>query len=505
MADPISRVHYFDHQFLREEDFKDEQNYHLGMRRRHNRLLHTWGVAEGLRLSAPSGASRVTVSAGTAIDGAGREIALPNSVHTGDLSGLAGREVFVTIAYAEEQARPTSETGAEGNTRWEEKPSLNVSEDAPEDPSEELILGRATVDDAGKVVSIDDGEEPHRRRIAGATGGDLRVDSLSFSHSEVAESQWPRMRLERAPQRTELQGTLRVTGNIETQGSFSGRLPEVKTGDLANDAVTSAKLAEADGSTTQNTNSGAGVKTGHLQNEAVNTAKIAPDAVTEARLAPTVRSKLTEVIPEARIGPDAVTSSKLAEADNSSGQDTNTGSGVKTGHLMDGAVTSNKIRDGAVTPEKLHSSVSGGVVAISAIRVSCTPSPVNFETSPTKVQDVGTFRKLQAPSWIEATFQGRIWVASFTAGSTGARFELRIADRQANVGRAQALFPHAMAGGPALHVNITGLFSALGVGEHRVSMWVAGSHAGGTRAMLDMGCFSLDQVLIRELNVGQVT
>jgi hypothetical protein len=31
---PVKRLHYFDHQFLVEADFTDEQAYHVGMRRR---------------------------------------------------------------------------------------------------------------------------------------------------------------------------------------------------------------------------------------------------------------------------------------------------------------------------------------------------------------------------------------------------------------------------------------------------------------------------------------
>ena len=42
---------------------------------------------------------------------------------------------------------------------------------------------------------------------------------------------------------------------------------------------------------------------------------------------------------------DNITSKKIKEADNTSGQDTNSGSGVKTGHIADGAVTDAKISD----------------------------------------------------------------------------------------------------------------------------------------------------------------
>jgi len=53
----IKRVNYFTYQFLVEKDFTDEQAYHLGMRRRHNRLHHIWGVRKGSRSARrPTGA-----------------------------------------------------------------------------------------------------------------------------------------------------------------------------------------------------------------------------------------------------------------------------------------------------------------------------------------------------------------------------------------------------------------------------------------------------------------
>ena len=73
MAQPIKRLHYFDHQFLREDDFTDEQEYHMGMTRLHNRLLHTWGIADGLEVEFETGASAVTVRSGTAVDSQGRQ------------------------------------------------------------------------------------------------------------------------------------------------------------------------------------------------------------------------------------------------------------------------------------------------------------------------------------------------------------------------------------------------------------------------------------------------
>ena len=49
-SDTIARVNYFDRQFLRTQDFVDEQAYHIAMRRRHNIAQHRWGIVAGLQL-----------------------------------------------------------------------------------------------------------------------------------------------------------------------------------------------------------------------------------------------------------------------------------------------------------------------------------------------------------------------------------------------------------------------------------------------------------------------
>lgn len=55
----------------------------------------------------------------------------------------------------------------------------------------------------------------------------------------------------------------------------------------------------------------------------------------------------------ASVSNDQVQSQHIREADGTSGQNTNAGSGVKTGHIQDGAVTAPKIADGAVTTNKI--------------------------------------------------------------------------------------------------------------------------------------------------------
>src|SRR6476469_7228316 len=81
MSNIVERVRYFDGEYLRANDFKTEQSYHAGMRRKLNRELHLYGIVEGLELvpdtdSFPPAAVQFSITAGFAIDQLGREIVI---------------------------------------------------------------------------------------------------------------------------------------------------------------------------------------------------------------------------------------------------------------------------------------------------------------------------------------------------------------------------------------------------------------------------------------------
>ncbi|HEU0013459.1 MAG TPA: hypothetical protein VFQ45_07230 [Longimicrobium sp.] len=178
MFPPTHRLNYFDHQFLRVDDFTDEQAYHLGMRRAHNRLLHTPGVAQGLAVTHAG--DTVTVGAGVALDGQGREVVLKEPV---ELALPDAPTAWVTVAYGERRIEPTTETGAAGDRRWEEVPAVRVETEPPDDPETRLVLARVTLAE-GRVAGVDDGDAPAHRRVAGpAPGAELEVRSLDVSGS----------------------------------------------------------------------------------------------------------------------------------------------------------------------------------------------------------------------------------------------------------------------------------------------------------------------------------
>ncbi len=70
-----TRVNYFDGQFLRRNEFVDEQSYQIDLRRRHNISHHSWGIVSGLELALEEG--QLVLRQGLAVDGYGRELFLP--------------------------------------------------------------------------------------------------------------------------------------------------------------------------------------------------------------------------------------------------------------------------------------------------------------------------------------------------------------------------------------------------------------------------------------------
>jgi hypothetical protein len=87
MSDAIERPVFFEGQILGALDLDATVGYSRDQVARHERYLHTWGIAEGLKLSPKpkqleiSGATydyqEIWLSAGLAIDGRGREIVVP--------------------------------------------------------------------------------------------------------------------------------------------------------------------------------------------------------------------------------------------------------------------------------------------------------------------------------------------------------------------------------------------------------------------------------------------
>ncbi|MFM6324924.1 MAG: tail fiber domain-containing protein [Microcystis panniformis] len=339
MANPIKRLNYFNGQFLRAPDFTEEQTYHLEMRRRHNENLHTWGIADGLKLQYTIGSSQIEIAEGMAIDSKGREIVLVEKANK-DLSGFVNKTVYVTIAYEDELVDEKDETGVKGFTRLKEIPTVNVSENPPSAAqlSVQLILGRVTVNNEGKITATDEGEGVNRRRAAGVVAGDLEARSLTLTDTNVDPSQWSRMRLGAAG-RADLQSNLRVTGNLEVTGTVDGR-------DVSADGT------ELD-SHTSNTNNPHQTTAAQIDNqEGTN------------RLVTQINAS-TGVINEARIDPAIARDSEVTALVNNHANNTNNPHGTTAAQV--GALVS---IDGVNNP-------GGNVDLVSSNAITLTPDNTN--------------------------------------------------------------------------------------------------------------------------------
>jgi hypothetical protein len=215
MADIDKRLHYFNGQFLQDVDFKAEQDYHLDRQRRHNRLLHTSGIAEGLSVTGKAGASSVTVSPGTAIDGQGQQIVLTQGdTRTLPLNQFGNKAVtaLVVIAYLEATSDPAT-VGGSGNTRLQERPDVRLVVDDNTAPAPDLYLRLARLSIKADGTLSADADLTPRVAAGSRLGADVPIQNLRLANSGDP-STWPVL-ASKAANEADLTGTLVVSGDLK--------------------------------------------------------------------------------------------------------------------------------------------------------------------------------------------------------------------------------------------------------------------------------------------------
>ena len=158
----VERLNYYEGEFLGAADFEAEQEYHRGMRRRHNVGQHTWGVVSGLDIvQVPNGATSssgqpevdIYVQPGMAVDGFGREvIALTKTQLTQDLfapyfdpnPAAPPKPMYVWISYSQVMLQPPADACTVMNHpnafgRVQETFALTVTPDS-KGPTNDLIV-----------------------------------------------------------------------------------------------------------------------------------------------------------------------------------------------------------------------------------------------------------------------------------------------------------------------------------------------------------------------------
>lgn len=170
MKIPIGkRPNYFHGQLLLEDDFLDEQKYHIEARRRHNLNLQDWGVVRGLAVTRAHDKT-VRIGPGAAIDASGNDIVVDDS-NVVDLSAFRPHDrICICLAYEEAQ-------GAAETKRVDCYAAVTLAKDS--ETRGGLILATVTLDDQGKVSeeAIDYSQTKYARLAAGSiTAAQLHDD-----------------------------------------------------------------------------------------------------------------------------------------------------------------------------------------------------------------------------------------------------------------------------------------------------------------------------------------
>ena len=158
------RPRYFIGQVIGVDDLEQEQLYHREKARRHNRLLHGWGIVRGLKVQAGKPRrAEVKISPGYALDPRGEEIVVGSGV-TVDLSGHpAGTTLYVALRYDERPERPAPGPHGEEYTRIRETFAVEVLTRLPRQKPL-VILADVELGPGRKIARIG---AAHRRHLDG--------------------------------------------------------------------------------------------------------------------------------------------------------------------------------------------------------------------------------------------------------------------------------------------------------------------------------------------------
>lgn len=236
----IKRPHYFTSQFLVEGDFNDEQAYHVNMRRRLNRVQHTYGVADGNLGVTFVDATHVQVGAGTAIDKDGREIVLEEPV-TYRLNTAGGDfrdvDVNLTIRYREE---PIDDQGGGRYKRTAERPELQDATAVPPSDGSVMWLARIRLNASG-IIAAHSSIDTTVRTLLGAR---LKPKSVREIHLENNAVTLAKLAQDARP--PQLQGANAITVTPEP-GSRTVTVGENHSARINNPHATTALQIDTEG------------------------------------------------------------------------------------------------------------------------------------------------------------------------------------------------------------------------------------------------------------------
>jgi hypothetical protein len=300
----IKRPNYFTSEFLVDKDFIDEQTYHRDMRYRHNQLLHTWGIVDGLTVKK-TGDKQVTVSPGMAINKDGKEIILPSDPSPQPINLSGTGDVYVTIEYKDikdEADKDTTSGVINEYRRITERPFLESTTSQPTNDGVVILLAKVNLSNNGNINTLDDSV----RIFASA-----KIAPRAVTIDQLADNSVNAAKI--------------VDGAVGTAELANGSVTVEK---LADNSVNAAKIVDG------------AVGTAELANGSVTVEKLADNSVNAAKI-------VDGAVGTAELANGSVTVEKLA--DNS----------VNAAKIVDGAVGTAELANDSVSESKLTSSVRG--------------------------------------------------------------------------------------------------------------------------------------------------
>lgn len=267
------RVHYYERQFLRTQDFHDEQAYHIAMRRRHNIAHHEWGIVNGLELKVDDD-SNFWVMPGVAVDGYGRELILaqkqqlPKEAFVNKDSNELDVLLFYNRSGSDQPSagyEACDDNGRDDFYRWQESPILRLEQSNPTitdwrkpkiEPESELDFSpeQKSPDDPvriwpvflGKIIQdLSDDKEPfsadmNGRPYAGLVGAKIITPSKQAEIQLGGETQDDKQRFALRTQNKEQkletrlevdhEGPTTIHGDAQIKGSVTLKAGAVKFG-----------------------------------------------------------------------------------------------------------------------------------------------------------------------------------------------------------------------------------------------------------------------------------
>jgi len=166
----VRKPAYHHGQLLLEDDFRDEQDYHVSAHKRHVRDLHGFGVARGMLVTATGGAD-VTVSHGFAVDREGNEIVLQSAETLRLQDASPSTRLWVTVGY---EALP----GVQGNPD-RRIDCFAVLRLTPDPAAADIRLAQLTLDDKGHVGSASVSYDQRDRMRSFIAEGSITPEALS--------------------------------------------------------------------------------------------------------------------------------------------------------------------------------------------------------------------------------------------------------------------------------------------------------------------------------------